>query len=237
MLEKEGLDKIDEKQGSIPVNNFIKANEKLIPKTKKFLSLNKSIIIEGNFYHKEQLDNLIKELKGSKNHIFTLKASLKTCIKRDAERKKSYGKKNVEEVYTLVSKFDYGIVVDTESKTEKEVIEDIKKYINEFACLSSNVKEKKDVIKIHTNSEWNYALDNLVAIFSDPKARKSCRVSEFDKGKRIKKWTFKEYDGNSDSCINEKCITHPEYGEGIKFEMYKKEDGKLECPYCHTLQK
>jgi shikimate kinase len=127
ILEQEGLDKIDEKQGCIPVCNFIKANEKITPKITEFLFLNKSVIIDGNFYHKEQLDHLVNTLSESKVYIFTLKAPLPTCIHRDKERKHSYGKCAAEAVYKLVSRFDYGVIINTEDKTEKEVVEEIKK--------------------------------------------------------------------------------------------------------------
>lgn len=91
--------------------------------------LNKSAIIDGNFYHKEQLEDLIKNIGGEKVHVFTLKATLKTCIERDNKRQKPYGKQAAEAVYRLVSKFDYGITIDTENKTEKEVVEKIKKTV------------------------------------------------------------------------------------------------------------
>ncbi|OGJ17910.1 hypothetical protein A3K73_02795 [Candidatus Pacearchaeota archaeon RBG_13_36_9] len=127
VLEQEGLDKIDEKQGCIPAGNFIKANHRIIPKIRESISLCKPIIVDGNFYHKEQLENLIKKLDEAKSFVFTLKASLKTCIERDKKRQKPYGKQAAEAVYKLVSKFDYGIAVDTENKTEEEVVEEIKK--------------------------------------------------------------------------------------------------------------
>ena len=116
-----------EKQGAIPIGNFIKANEKIIPKIKEALMLNKSAIIEGNFYHKKQLEHLINALEGEKVYVFTLKAKLATCIDRDKKRQNPYGKKATEAVYKLVSKFNYGTVIDTENKTEKEVVEELKK--------------------------------------------------------------------------------------------------------------
>jgi uncharacterized protein YutE (UPF0331/DUF86 family)/broad-specificity NMP kinase len=126
ILEQEGLDKVDEKQGCIPLSNFIKANEKILLKIKETICLNKTVIIDGNFYHKEQLDNLVNSLSDSKVYIFTLKTSLKTCIQRDKERQNSYGKDAATAVYKLVSRFDYGIIIDTENKTEKVVVEEIK---------------------------------------------------------------------------------------------------------------
>ena len=107
--------------------------------------------------------------------------------------------------------------------------------------LASNVKGKhehsikKDVIKMHGKFEWTKELDNLIAIFRDISKDKSCVVSKFENGKRVKKWAFKTYHGKSDCCINPKCITREEFHEGIIFKMNKKAK-KYECPFCHTLQ-
>ncbi|MBU2522784.1 MAG: aspartate carbamoyltransferase regulatory subunit [Nanoarchaeota archaeon] len=106
--------------------------------------------------------------------------------------------------------------------------------------LSSNVKgndysSSKDVIKIHGNFDWDHRLSNLVALFTDPSAKKSCRISRFEDGKRIDKWAFREYDSN-DSCVNAKCITSPKYNEKIKFSLSGRSDGLKECSYCDTIQ-
>lgn len=127
VLEQEGLDKVDKKSGCIPVNNFIEANQKIILKIEESINNNRAAVIDGNFYHKDQLENLIKRLHKTKVYVFTLKASLKTCIARDKERKRVYGKDAARAVYKLVSEFDYGIMVDTENKTEEEVANEIKK--------------------------------------------------------------------------------------------------------------
>ena len=130
ILKQEGLDKIDEKEGCIPLGNFIQANQKLLPKLKESLMLNRSVLIDGNFYQKEQLESLIKNIQEAKVCVFTLKAKLATCIERDKKRKKGYGKEAAEAVYKLVSRLDYGTVINTENKTEKEILEEIKKEIN-----------------------------------------------------------------------------------------------------------
>ena len=124
VLEEQNLDKIDEKEGCIPIRNFIKANKFILEKIKNLLENSKIVIFDGNFYHKEQIENLIANLK-YKHHIFTLKAPLKICIERDRKRGKVYGKEATNAVYKLVSRFDYGIIIDTNNKTAEEVVKDI----------------------------------------------------------------------------------------------------------------
>lgn len=117
------LDKIEGK--SIPLKNFIKANLLIMPEVKQMLSEGKSIIFDGNFYHKEQIKDLINSLK-YKNYVFTLKAPLNVCIARNKTRKRVYGKNATRAVYNLVSKFDYGIDINTNNKTIKEIVDEIK---------------------------------------------------------------------------------------------------------------
>ena len=95
-----------------------------MPKLKETLSSGKLVVIDGNFYHKEQIEDLIKKLN-FKHYVFNLKASLETCIKRDDNRKKVYGEQAVKDVYKLVSTFDYGVSINTENKTENEVVDEI----------------------------------------------------------------------------------------------------------------
>lgn len=127
ILEQEGLDKVDKKEGCIPLDNFIKANQKTLPKIRDSINKNKIAVVDGNFYHKEQIEDLIKNLGEIKSVVFTLKASLQTCIERDKKRKNSYGKQAVEEVYKKVNEFDYGISIDTENKTKEEIASEMKK--------------------------------------------------------------------------------------------------------------
>jgi len=127
ILEEIKLDKVDENLGCIPSKNFLKADEFILPQIKELLDKGKAIIIDGCFYHKEQLEDLKENLKNYKGYIFTLKASLETCTSRDSNRAKSYGSGASEVVYKLVSKFDYGDVINSEGKNIKQVTNEILK--------------------------------------------------------------------------------------------------------------
>jgi len=83
ILDKNGLDEVNEQLGCISEANFLKVNQIVLPQLKSILAKNTSIIIDGNFYHQNQLTNLLDNLPG-KHFVFTLTASLDTCIQRDS---------------------------------------------------------------------------------------------------------------------------------------------------------
>ncbi len=124
IMRKNGLDKIEGK--GIKQANFIKVNELVIPGALKMLKKNRVVVFDGCFYHRPQLRHLIKNLP-YRHFVFTLRASLEDCIKRDGKRKGSskIGKRNVEAVHELCSKFDYGTVVNTEGKTAEQTTAEI----------------------------------------------------------------------------------------------------------------
>ena len=113
--------------------------------------------------------------------------------------------------------------------------------------LAMNVKgsydtsSPKDVIKLHVPEgfEWNRMLNNIVAMFTEYSSKKSCRVSRFAEGRRVEKWCYRVHTEGSDRCINESCITRPEYNEHITFFHREEVVGGVKvkvCPYCETPQ-
>lgn len=119
VLDEYGLTK-DKEAGYISQRSFIKANEIITPKAKKKLANGISVIFDGNFYWKSQIDDLIKRLEFP-HFVFTLKAPLKVCIKRDSQRGKTHGEDAVRAVYKKATRFDYGIVIDTSKSLEKAI--------------------------------------------------------------------------------------------------------------------
>ena len=57
VLDQNGLDKAVEGEG-IPLSNFLKANEIIAVEAKQANDQGKSVVVDGNFYHKEQIDQL-----------------------------------------------------------------------------------------------------------------------------------------------------------------------------------
>ena len=124
ILDKHGLDQAPPEAECIPVENFIKADEIIFPEVKQLLEKNKPVIFDGCFYHKKHIEHIIENL----NHpyfVFTLKASLDACIERDKNRNKTYGEGAAGAVHYLVSKFDYGILINTENKTVEETLRQV----------------------------------------------------------------------------------------------------------------
>ena len=120
ILEKHQLDK---DEGGIPVENFIKANSFILELSKE-ADCDGGAVIDGNFYYQQQIDNLRKKFGGNVK-IFSLTASLETCLQRDAGRSKVYGEDATRAVYGLVSAVKAGIEIDTENKTEDQVVGEI----------------------------------------------------------------------------------------------------------------
>jgi predicted kinase len=113
----------------IPLEKFLKADKVMLPKFREILGCGKSIVIDGNFYHREQIEDLIEGLH-FKNIVFTLKAEIKECLKRDKERKGPIGGQAICAVYKLVSGFDYGTIISTDGKTPAEVVEEMLSHLS-----------------------------------------------------------------------------------------------------------
>ena len=118
------FDDVSEDEECIPANNFIRATEMIMPDVIKKLDEGKIVIFDGCFYHKEQIDQLLRSLP-EPHYAFNLRAKLRTCIERDGGRERAYGADAAVAVHNLVSRFDYGINIDTDDKTEGQVVEEI----------------------------------------------------------------------------------------------------------------
>jgi broad-specificity NMP kinase len=128
VLEELGMNEVvDDKW--IPLDRFLKADDVALPRVIKELKSGRKVVLDGNFYHKEQIEDIVGKLEFP--HVaFTLKADLKECVKRDKTRKNTLGERNTEAVFRLVSTFDYGNVIRTDNKTPGEVVDDIVKILN-----------------------------------------------------------------------------------------------------------
>lgn len=123
VYEEHGLDVYSHEEGGIPAANDIKVNELVIPDAKRILDSGKIVIFDGCFYHKHAIEHLIKNLPYP-HYIFTLKAPLEVCIERDKGRHKVYGEVAARTVHKLVSRFDYGLVIDV-TKSLNEAVKEI----------------------------------------------------------------------------------------------------------------
>ena len=122
ILDENKLEEWD--KGYISLQSFLKANDIL---SLKVFESEVPAVIDGNFYYKEQLEDLISKLD-SKHYVFTLKTSLDVCIERDKKRTNSLGEDAVKAVFKKSNEFDYGTVIDV-NKTLKECVDEIVSYI------------------------------------------------------------------------------------------------------------
>ena len=125
LLEDAKLDYVDPKTGCISVANFLAVQEDILEDIKKLLE-KQDVVLDGDFYYKEQINFFKENLKYENIFVVTLKAKLETCIERDKCRKGSLGRKLVEQVYALVKNFDAGFIVDVEGKTREQIVKQIR---------------------------------------------------------------------------------------------------------------
>lgn len=121
VLDEHNLTK-DKEEGYISQKSFKKANKIIIPKIKEILNKGKPVIIDGNFYWKSQIDDLIEQLKYP-HYVFTLKTPVEVCIDRDVQRGKTHGENNVRVVHKKSTEFTYGTVIDMMQPFEKAIKE------------------------------------------------------------------------------------------------------------------
>ena len=109
----------------IPLENFLKAN-KIIYKI--INNCEKIFIIDGCFYHQEQLDDLGKKLKNN-IIIFTLTSNVEKCIERDSKRINVYGEDSARFVHMITTKIKAGYEINNNNLTIQETIDKIMEQI------------------------------------------------------------------------------------------------------------
>ena len=104
IVDNPKLIKREIEKGYISQKNFFRANKIAVKRIKELIK-EKIIVFDGNFYWKSTIQDLKKKLKKYKGYIFTLKAPLKICTKRDSKRKKTHGKDAAKAVYKKSTSF------------------------------------------------------------------------------------------------------------------------------------
>jgi adenylate kinase family enzyme len=118
---------LSKEEGYISQESFKKANNIIVPEAIKILKSDKSIIFDGNFYWKSQIDDLINKIDFP-HYVFTLKAPVELCVDRDAKRDKSHGKDAATVVHKKSTEFTYGTEIDV-TKNINECINEILSYL------------------------------------------------------------------------------------------------------------
>lgn len=111
VLSENGLDHVGPDDPHIPLANFLRANVLVIAIARAALQRGKSVIVDGNFYLREALDDLLAHLPPP-HHVFTLRVPVEMCIARDAARGATHGPDAARAVHALTTRFDAGTIVD-----------------------------------------------------------------------------------------------------------------------------
>ncbi len=108
LLEAPGLEEWE--RGYISERSFLRVNRRAAPRVRSSLERGVSVVLDGNFYWKRQIEDLIRQLP-FRHVVVTLCAPLDVCIERDQGRPRSYGAEATRDVYAKSTEFDYGIPV------------------------------------------------------------------------------------------------------------------------------
>ena len=127
ILDEGGL-KCDWEEGYISQKSFKEANTLAAVRANVALDKKKPVVFDGNFYWRSQMEDLLNKIK-VQPYVFTLKASLATCIKRDSARTPPHGVDAATAVYQKTMSFEYGIGIDVEKNSAQQAANEILKYL------------------------------------------------------------------------------------------------------------
>lgn len=141
VLEDHGLDVVV--GPCIPAENFIAANELVLPEVRQHLAHGRPVIFDGNFYHRAQIDHLVQNLPGE-GRVITLTAPLATCVERDAQRPQAYGSGAAAAVHNLVSRVACdGIEIATDGLTLEETMQAVHTVLSSSNDSANPMKENR----------------------------------------------------------------------------------------------
>lgn len=129
ILEHERLEVWEEDR--ISLQSFRDANTTVVAEASAHLARGTPAIVEGNFYWKEAIDDLIRRLPAP-HYAFTLTAPLTVCVERDGRRPPTppsrspragdrLGPEAVAAVYRLVGAVPFGTPIDAAGSVESVV--------------------------------------------------------------------------------------------------------------------
>ena len=96
---------------------FLRANRVAGDRAQALLNRGIPVILDGNFYWQSALKELANRLDFPST-VFSLKAPVEVCIRRDAARAHSFGPESTREVFEKTERFDYGISIDANRPVE-----------------------------------------------------------------------------------------------------------------------
>lgn len=129
ILEKFDLEEWE--NGYVSISSFLKVNIIAAKIAIEKMEERFTAVIDGNFYYKNQIEDLSDRLKPYKLYTITLKVPLEVCVQRDRNRKLSFGREAVIEVYRKSTEFTYGTEIDATGVLD-EVLERILSTLRDY---------------------------------------------------------------------------------------------------------
>jgi adenylate kinase family enzyme len=126
---------------SIPLENFLKSNELIFD---LITSSDNSFIIDGCYYHQEQIDDLQKKFN-NKILIFSLISDVETCIDRDSKRELVYGKDAASFVHMITTKVKAGHEINNSKLSVEETANKICKGLGVKLLIDHRTKDEHNI--------------------------------------------------------------------------------------------
>jgi predicted kinase len=130
ILDEHGLEEWE--GGYISQKSFLRATAIAAEQARKILEKGTSVIFDGNFYWKSQIEDLLIRLD-YRHYVFTLKAPLRVCIERDSQRDRPHGDIAARDVFAKSTELEYGIGVDATRPIEV-VVRDVISHLPQEAA-------------------------------------------------------------------------------------------------------
>lgn len=121
------------------LREFLEVNEIVAQQAGNLLANGTPVVVDGNFYWKSQIQDLERRLD-HRHFVFTLKAPLDVCIRRDASRAAAHGSRAAEEVYAKSTRFSYGTPIDATQPVEA-VVRKVRSIISRNRLTGVNERE------------------------------------------------------------------------------------------------
>jgi predicted kinase len=109
------------------LSEFLKANQVAASIAQRSLGRGEAVVIDGNFYWKGQIEDLLARLAGP-HFEFTLTAPMAVCAERDARRTPSHGREAVRAVYAKTGRVTWGVHIDA-ARPPNQVVGEILGYL------------------------------------------------------------------------------------------------------------
>jgi predicted kinase len=109
ILDERGIERW--KGGFVSEASFLRANTFALAQASKTLAQGHPVVFDGNFYWRSAVEDLTRRVRYPL-HVFTLKAPLELCLRRNRGRSPPQADDGARKVYAKATEFDVGVSID-----------------------------------------------------------------------------------------------------------------------------